>query len=215
MRMTSWLGLGFVAALALSSIGCSGSGEGVRTVAGSLKAGEGVTEVVALPASSEQKGTVYSAKVDASGAFRLDLPKDQRYVIVFKSGDQSTGVLRFKDGTTGAYTTLLPVAGEPSSMPSSKPLSEDDAEDDDDAEESEIGLGEVDDPAADGQYEPANNPLEQVDSDDDGDNDFEDADDDNDDVADDVDSDDDGDGVDDSSEDLDADDDGTPDEIDG
>lgn len=214
MRFTSLLGLGFVAALGFSSLACSSESEGVRTVAGALKAGENVTQVVALPTSPSAKGTIYSSTVDASGQFRLDLPKNERYVVIFKAGDQAVGSLRFKDGSTGAFTTLLAVAGAPSNMPASKPLDASDDAEDDDATESEIELGEVDDPAGDGQYEPANNPSEQVDSDDDGDSDFEDADDDNDGENDDVDSDDDGDGADDASEDLDADDDGTPDEVD-
>jgi len=62
--------------------------------------------------------------------------------------------------------------------------------------------------------EPENNPLESIDSDDDGSSDYEDDDDDNDGIDDDDDSDSDGNGTEDDDEDLDSDNDGQPDEVD-
>lgn len=201
MRTVCLLG---VAALGFSSLACSGGSEGVRSVTGALKTDSGVTQVVAK--STAQPSQSYTAAVDASGRFTLDLPMNQRYVVVFKAGDQAIGVLHFKESASGAFSTRLAVTG--GLPPSSKPL---DTEEDDDGA---IDLGDVDDADGDALYESSNNPSEQVDSDDDGESDYADSDDDNDGESDDVDSDDDNDGVDDAAEDLDADDDGLPDDID-
>lgn len=192
--------------VALSLAACnSASDPGTRDVSGTVQAsaGQAITSVVAvLPGSGAE---VLAAPVSSSGAFTLPLAAGKRYRILFKDGGATVGVLHFQDGN-GGYTTLLPVTAalDPSKAPQ-------DAGGDDEGDD--ISLGDVDDADGDAQYEPSEDPLAQVDSDDDGEADADDDDDDDDGVDDAEDDDDDDNGVDDDSEDGDGDDDGVDDEI--
>jgi len=194
-----------IALFALSIAGCSQQGAaGSRDVAGTVTAasGQAITQVVAIEAGKDSPAA--AVDVGAAGDFRLSLATGKRYRILFKDGDTTVGALRFSDGH-GGFTNLLPIAASPS--PTSSPQDASDGEDDD------IGLGDVEDADGDDQYEPSEDPLDQVDSDGDGESDSDDADDDGDGEDDESDSDDDNNGVDDSDEDGDSDDDGIDDEV--
>lgn len=197
--------------LVFAAVGCGGEGDAAvasttRGVSGRVQAAAGVTvtEVVALASHAGAPTDVYRAAVDAQGAFRLELPKGQRYVLQLMAGDAAIGNIRFAASAGGPFTSLLSMAGAPGAS--------DEAEDEAEAED-DVELGDVQS-AGDSDYDTENEPLDQVDSDDDGDSDYADADDDDDGVDDEADEDDDDDGVDDADEDFDSDDDGATDEVD-
>lgn len=209
MRTSTFIGFCFLGTVGLASIGCSSdSGATVRNVSGTLNPSDKITKVVAVQASKTSTQS-YSATVDASGHFSLALPIGERFVVAFLSGNQAVGVLQFKNAQTGKFTTLLPVTHAPTASPSNTKPADAAAE----VESKDIELGAVDNPANDNKYEPANDPEEQVDSDDDGQDDATDTDDDNDGKADAEDDDNDNDGVADDEETHDGDGDGVPDEV--
>lgn len=201
MRNLGLVGLASVFVLGLSGLGCSSTEATMRNVSGTVPASDKVTSVIAVQAGAGSAAKTYTAPVDASGHFSLQLPIGQRFVVGFMQGSNAVGVLRWKSGQSGAYTTILAVGHAPSGSPSVKP-----ADASEEVEDQDVALGDVDNAAGDTLYEPSQNPEEQVDSDDDGQDDFDDADDD-------------GDGEDDADEsdaedEVDSDSDGLPDQID-
>lgn len=192
--------------------GCDqGSAVTTRDMSGTVtaSAGQKITTIRAVGVG-KQNGQAVTAPVDASGKFTLTLPIGGHFLVSFTDGTKNVGVFRFKDGH-GGYTSILPVTQAPGSATSKQPQDEGgggDAEADDG-----IDVGEVSDADSDGQYEPSSDPLDQVDSDDDGRVDSADSDDDNDGTEDAADSDSDNDGVEDADEQADSDDDGVPDAL--
>lgn len=192
-----------VASSALALFGCNNVSSGSRDLTGTVQSsGQAITKVIAVNAGTSE--VAQTGAVDAAGAFRLSLPTGNRYIVYFSDGTTKVGVLQFNDGN-GGKTSLLPMESAPAA--GSTPQDASDGSDDD------VGLGDVSDDNSDGAYEPSDDPLDQVDSDDDGASDADDADDDNDGVDDSDDGDDDGNGVDDSAEDGDDDGDGLPDDL--
>jgi hypothetical protein len=188
----------------LSAAGCNASGSDARALSGRVSAPDGVTvtSVQALTSQGGKLTTSSSATVDAQGAFKLDLAKGKSYVLQLMSGDTAVGTIRFAASSGGARTAILPLASsvhESAEADDDADDADDVEDDDDDAAEAGIELGDVTS-VADGDYEPAKNPLAQVDSDDDGTDDYADGDDDDDGVADADDDDVEGDGVADSTE---------------
>ncbi|MDP2342378.1 MAG: hypothetical protein Q8O67_15590 [Deltaproteobacteria bacterium] len=173
-------------ALALSPlVACQGA------VSPDADADEGRALLGTAPAGSSEvlvvdtDGQAFRASPEADGAFRVAI-LSRLPVTVFVVADE-TRVLRVASTSGGAPSlTTLPAWDGPIST----------------AQLSTAGASDV---------EAEDNPLEQIDSDDDGESDLEDADDDDDGESDDVDGDDDGSGADDDDEDLDSDDDGAPD----
>lgn len=199
--------------VAIAAVGCSSestegpTAQGSRALTGRIQpaAGVNVTEVAALVSHAGAPTDVYRAPVDAQGVFRLELPKGERYVLQLMSGETAVGNIRFASSSAGALTSILPMASVPGGA-GATPQAED-------VSEPDVELGDVSS-AGGSDYDSANEPLDQVDSDDDSVSDFDDDDDDDDGEADDEDEDDDGDGVDDSDEDFDNDDDGASDDVD-
>ena len=215
MVSSTALRISFLATVTLAGLACSSSqspseGSNVRSVSGALKVDKGITQVVAVEAGGAKGAKTFTTAVDGAGRFTLSLPIGKRYMVSFKSGTQAVGVLGFKDGAAGTSTSLLPVAHGPTSTmagPKAEGSTSNEAEDD-------IDLGDVDDADGDAVYEPSKNPLDEVDSDDDGESDLEDADDDDDGTADVEDADDDNNGTADVDEEQDSDQDGVPDDAD-
>jgi hypothetical protein len=170
-----------------------------------------VAGMVACGADPEGKSLVGRMPADASGVYALDtqghrvdgrvqgdsfslaLTPGVPAIVLFEAGGLPH-VLQFERDAAGNVETLIPdFTGE-------------------------IDLGAVTlesallrDGEAEEWAESENNPLDEVDSDDDGESDLDDEDDDDDGESDDEDGDDDGDGEDDDDQDLDSDDDGSPD----
>lgn len=205
MQNRTLIGLCFLGISSLAAVGCASTDAAtIRNVSGTVPASDKITSVIAV--QSGGAGKTYSAPVDASGHFSLPLPIGQRFTVGFLSGTKAVGVLRHKSGATGAYSSLLAVGHAPIGSPTDKKAADAAGE----VEDEDIALGDVDNAAGDAAYEGSNNPEEQVDSDDDGENDY-------------ADGDDDGDGEDDAADDssgegaedaADADSDGMPDVVD-
>jgi hypothetical protein len=145
----------------------------------------GSTEVLVI----DTEGAAFRAVPSADGAFRVAIAST-RPVSVFVVGAADTRVLRVAStsGEAPSQTALPAWSGEVSTAQLST--------------------------AGDTDVEAEENPLDQIDSDEDGESDLADDDDDNDGDSDDDDSDDDGFGDDDDAEDLDSDDDGAPNLVD-
>lgn len=181
--------LTFVAATALFA-GCAAPAP--RAVEG--RAPGGAVEVMAI--DTEGRATTTAPAED--GSFRLLPPGTRPYHLFVTDGEGAVRVVKFRAAATGpAEQTLVPqTEGSVAVAQLSTCDCDEDGEEDQDA------------------LEPEENPLAQLDTDDDGTADDADSDDDGDGAADDADSDDDGDGAADDGEDLDEDSDGTPDLID-
>lgn len=195
--------IGFLGILGFAGIGCSSSEPTLRNVSGTVPTGDKITGVVAVQAGAGSAAKTYAGTVDASGHFSIALPIGQKFVLGFMSGDTAVGVLHWKSGQTGAYTTVLSVGHVPTGSATNTKPADAAAE----VEDEDIALGSVDNAAGDALYEPSSNPEEQVDSDDDGEDDFDDADDDGD-------GEDDADESGDAEDEVDSDSDGLPDQID-
>ena len=137
-------------------------------------------------------GRAFSAVPEANGNFRVTIASD-RSVSLFVLGNGEVRVLRVapSPGAPPSLTTLPAWTGEVSTA--------------------QLSTADANDDGVDEEVVAEENPLEDCDSDDDGESDLDDADDDNDGENDDADSDDDGDGENDDDNDLDTDDDGRPD----
>jgi hypothetical protein len=165
------------------AVGCTSTSDNTKTITGSLSASK-VASVQFVAAT----GVVQSASV-SNGAFSLTVPSDV------------AGVLLFKDASGNAVANLVSrgkVNGKLSAIiPAGAAL-----------KNGTVALGtiSVDDSA--GSATSSSNCHEQIDSDDDGVDNYDDSDDDGDGSVDDTDRDDDGDGHADSSSDDDSDDDG-------
>ena len=184
------------AVLALAMTGCApGQGQiqdnsdpeaAGRVLVGTLP--EGVSAVFTL----DTDGAATFGEIDGSG-FSITVSGDQPVAVFVHSGDLLLP-LQFERSAGGALTNMIPdFSGT-------------------------IDLGAVSlvtaaafRDANEDYAESENNPMDEVDSDGDGESDYDDADDDDDGVDDDDDADDDGDGEDDDDQDLDSDDDGNPD----
>lgn len=160
----------------------TGCAQGPRTVAG--QAESGTTQLLAI----DTAGDAFQVAPNADLTFALELPTT-RPVHLFQLKGDTVQVVRFAEKLDGPKVA--------SSMPN---------------HEGTVSLGKLstasDDPSA---AEAEQSPLEQIDSDDDGENDCEDDDDDGDGQDDAEDDDDDGEDGPDSDDDLDTDDDGSPD----
>lgn len=206
MRISTLIGLCFLGISSLTSLGCASEDAAtIRNVSGAVPTSDAITSVIAVQSGGAAK--TYTAPVDASGHFSLALPIGQRFTVGFLSGSKAVGVLRYKSGATGVYSSLVAVGHAPTGSPADKKAQDASAE----VEDEDIALGDVDNAAGDASYEPSNNPQEQVDSDDDGEDDYADDDDDGD-GEDDI-ADDDG-GGEDGDDSVDTDTDGLPDVID-
>gem|GEM_PF-2879961 len=153
-----------------------------RTVSGALDATSlaGLSHVVAIDTVSG----AYTARVDASGAFSVEVPLG-RSVVLYVLDDALTPVRAVVfDAGDGAQTRVLPVTAGLAGVATARPIS----------------LGEVS--AVDGTTDEAHasgTPHDDVDSDDDGVSNYDDSNDDDDALDDSADSDDDGDDLDDDA----------------
>ena len=170
------------AALTLTGfVACTDSGAGERTVTGTIPAA--LTSLVKTVRAVTVNGLAINAQV-VSGKFQLAVPV-ARTVLVFVDGNNNViANLRFAGSGGGALQTTIPAG----------------------AAGDTLSLGAISIAGKTAASEV--NPLSEIDCDDDGTADLDDADDDNDGTADASDSDDDGNSTADSAEDLDTDDDG-------
>jgi hypothetical protein len=177
-----------VLSLLFALAGCGA--QGGREIHG--VAPEGVSDIYAMDTQGR------TAHADAtSGEFSVALEPGAPAVLFFQREDGVVAPLVFDDGHGGTQSVIPDFEGT-------------------------VELGQVSivdrtaarDGEGDVTAESEENPLDDVDSDDDGESDSEDEDDDDDGVEDESDDDDDGDGEDDDESDLDEDDDGDPDESD-
>lgn len=184
MRNTWVLGL-----MAAVMVGCSGESAD-RALRGS--APDGATDIFAIDTAGR------AAHADAtSGEFTVALEPGAPVVLFVALADGTIAPLTFDNGLGGRQSRIPDFSGT-------------------------VDLGQLTVVDLSGQRngegtveaESEENPLDGIDSDDDGESDLEDTDDDDDGSDDDEDADDDGDGEDDDEQDLDADDDGSPDAAD-
>lgn len=175
--------------LSFLAMGCSGSQE--KTLTG--VAPQGASDIYAI----DTQGRTAHADA-ATGDFKVVMEPGAPMVLFVAMADGSIAPLTFDADASGTRQSRIPdftgtvALGQVSIV---------------DLTAQRDGEGTV-------EAESEENPLDAVDSDDDGESDHADADDDNDGEGDDADADDDGDGEDDDDQDLDADDDGSPDEAD-
>jgi len=188
-KLTSAVSFSFAALLLLSACG-SGSGSGsvsTRAISGTLSGD--LSSISGVQAVRTSDGAIYkgtttssarsTALTGTSAGFQVVVPVNNSYTLDLVGSDDTTvASVQFSSSSTGANTTnKIPVTAGASTS---------------------IDLGVVTIPAGTGAttgatatVTPSTNPLTEVDSDDDGINDFEDDDDDNDGIADDNESDDD------------------------
>ena len=178
-----------LSALALAGACAAPEAPSARALAGI--APEGTDSVLVVDAS----GRAYSATLDASRAFTVDIDSRDP-VTAFMVGANGVRVLR-----------VAPSPGAPSTQ-STLPNWEVTVS------TAQMSTCDCNADGVDEDVEGEDNILEQIDTDDDGESDLDDSDDDNDGIDDDSDDDSDGSGEDDSAEDLDSDDDGRPDSCD-
>ncbi len=175
--------------LSFLAMGCSGSQE--KTLTG--VAPQGATDIYAI----DTQGRTAHADA-ATGDFKVTMEPGAPMVLFVAMADGSIAPLTFDSNSAGTRQSRIPdftgtvALGQVSIV---------------DLTAQRDGQGTV-------EAESESNPLDSVDSDEDGESDLSDADDDGDGEGDDVDADDDGNGQDDSAEDMDSDDDGSPDEAD-
>ena len=181
--------LTLLAACPLALAACSADNQNVKTetatraLTGTLDTATlgGLSRIIAI----DTREGAYDATVDPNGAFTVEVPVG-RSVVLYVLDETLTPVREVHfDAGGGARTSVLPVAGAPAGA----------------ADDTAVSLGRVH--GVEGVEDEADcedNPLEDVDSDDDGVDDLEDSDDDGDDIEDAADDDDDGDEIDDDAE---------------
>ncbi|MFZ4735434.1 MAG: hypothetical protein ACOYM9_05800 [Bradymonadia bacterium] len=181
--------LTLLAACPLALAACSADNQNVKTetatraLTGTLDTATlgGLSRIIAI----DTREGAYDATVDPNGAFTVEVPVG-RSVVMYVLDETLTPVREVHfDAGGGARTSVLPVAGAPAGA----------------ADDTAVSLGRVHGvEGVDDEADCEDNPLEDVDSDDDGIDDLEDSDDDGDDIEDAADDDDDGDEIDDDAE---------------
>jgi hypothetical protein len=165
------------------AVGCTSASDNTKTITGSLSASN-VSSVQFVAAT----GVVQSASV-SNGTFSLSVPTDVAGVLLFKDASgNAVANLVSRGKVNGKLSTIIPAGAA--------------------LKNGTVALGTVSVDASAGSATSSSNVNEQIDSDDDGVANYDDADDDGDGSADDADADDDGDGHADSASDDDSDDDG-------
>lgn len=141
-------------ALALSMNGCGPIKNAIRTIKGTIDTATQAIKAVKEVVGKLQDGSLVKALVGADGAFKMDLPKGKGpATIEFNNAmGTSVGKLSFPANAMGTMTSRLPDGA------------------------GEIDLGKVSADSADDQdFSAESNPLEQIDTDEDGTSDFDDS----------------------------------------
>ncbi|MFO0723092.1 MAG: hypothetical protein U1E65_04845 [Myxococcota bacterium] len=141
-----------VSALALG--GCGAVNNAIRIIKGTIDTATQAVKAVKEVVAKVQDGSLIKAVVGADGTFKLDVPKGKGPTsIEFNNAmGQSVGKLSFPAKPMGSLTSRIPDGG------------------------GEVDLGKVSAPADDNaDFSAESNPLQQIDTDGDGTDDFDDA----------------------------------------